>query len=496
MADPTPHLLPYALPKRLGLPYHGLVTNGRLALPGGGTMAYPQPDTGDTNIVRHSLASAPATDPGRPDYIWQNHAILSGSGKEIGSKALGPSKWIYCDSAAAWVISASVSASSTTVSVTISLEKPFGLIRDKQSDLAMPERVLATYAFPFLKYNGDANLDGDYSGLLMTHSETGAITAINVVTVSTLTYSYEGTQHICHSFKVVVSGDGDLTPGTIGAGISASCSRLADAPDMFDQEKTVSGTSDTLPDLDYWLGVDPALPTWEETPVPSCPPGGGTVDYYAESNFTYLPGRIAAGNVVATTTTTWTYFYCVTPGGAIVSVVDKNTDVTTNINKTVVGDLPQAVKYYGNLYNIYSSNCLTLLETGAYSYGIDGSAFYAENQIGSSWSGSRTISFGSYTTTASASNSAILWQRYTWTPSTAVGWTYVLTKTDGSTLSPGGLPTMGVSIATNNVVLCRNDAAFQYVSILGDTEARSKNLVSWNPETRQFAQNADQVCWV
>lgn len=88
----------------LGLSFHGLATNGILALPNGGTMPVPVAN-GPSLVVQHPSApgvtrtaeeQAADTAQGRE---WRTYGLLSGPQRYLGGQGLGGGGWIYIDPA-------------------------------------------------------------------------------------------------------------------------------------------------------------------------------------------------------------------------------------------------------------------------------------------------------------------------------------------------------------------------------------------------------------
>lgn len=86
---------------RWGDPWHGLITNGTLALPGGATMPTPgaAPVGGDCYLVQVPAQPAITTPPADSalGMTWLNHALMSGTNHCLFGVALGKDQWIYVD---------------------------------------------------------------------------------------------------------------------------------------------------------------------------------------------------------------------------------------------------------------------------------------------------------------------------------------------------------------------------------------------------------------
>lgn len=94
-------LRPYS---EIGMPYHGLATNGTLPT-SNGDKSIPQPSFyGPCQVIRHPLAPGPDRNPNQvandtaKGFDWRNYALLTGPGHGVnGSAELGSTQWLYCD---------------------------------------------------------------------------------------------------------------------------------------------------------------------------------------------------------------------------------------------------------------------------------------------------------------------------------------------------------------------------------------------------------------
>jgi hypothetical protein len=245
---------PFGSPLRIGLPYHGRVINGELTLPNDDVIDYPDPSGGETVLVRHPLADAPtptADDTAR-GYQWLDYALLSGDRRDIGGQSLADAVpntadavWLYCDEAHAWVVYFEFTTSGIEQTLTVKLQAPFGLIADAPP--TMTPRTLGTYTWTPKRYNGSdqSSTEAEYPrNLRTTHSQTGAVTAVNIGAtpdsginpwITTAIYEFQPAQVIIgyHDVvKITLSGNGSLVAGSVGNGISVAFEHLATAPDM------------------------------------------------------------------------------------------------------------------------------------------------------------------------------------------------------------------------------------------------------------------------
>jgi hypothetical protein len=129
-----PELLPLAVPTRIGLPWHGLVTNGVLAAGNGKTKTYPQPTGGHAWKVHNptkadTRARTPAeiAEDNATGKRWQSYALIAGESKKLGGVSLGNSEWLYCDPAGTvWLMGVSFTVASATLSIAVTVKKRFG----------------------------------------------------------------------------------------------------------------------------------------------------------------------------------------------------------------------------------------------------------------------------------------------------------------------------------------------------------------------------------
>jgi hypothetical protein len=237
-----PDRLPLAKAVRLGLPYHGLITNGVLAT-GGGNFTYPGgSDLSSSAIaVQHPGHSAAATMAG-DDAKWsfQDYALLSGDAREIGGQELGAKHWLYCDAAKTWNCYYTITGNTENTTIKVYLGQRFGAFGDAIPFLAAPIE-LASLTFASTTYAGVAVTGLSVEGF-SSHSLDGSVTAINVFSAGataavkwpfTVTSVFSGRQfdgyYCLHDVvKVVISGNG----ADDGAGITATIQHYQDATDL------------------------------------------------------------------------------------------------------------------------------------------------------------------------------------------------------------------------------------------------------------------------
>jgi hypothetical protein len=145
-------------PTTIGVPYGGLVQSGRLRLSNGQTIDYPQPDGGNTWMVRHPAApgqartAEQAADDAARGFEWRDHAIIAGRTKMIHGKplgAIGNRNWLYCDTAGCtWVVGAAIyrpGDKPTHLRIDVWLYKRFGFFGSGEAPAI--DRLLATRDF-------------------------------------------------------------------------------------------------------------------------------------------------------------------------------------------------------------------------------------------------------------------------------------------------------------------------------------------------------------
>lgn len=137
---------------QIGLPWHGLVTAGSLALPNSQTMIFPQPATGDYSWQQGDvhLVKSPAV-PETPIVLtaddvaegrqWLRYAMLSGAQQALGGKSLNG--WIWFDVAGqAWrirYIGRSVASGQITFNFGV---RKFGIFGEESDEVAVSTAAL------------------------------------------------------------------------------------------------------------------------------------------------------------------------------------------------------------------------------------------------------------------------------------------------------------------------------------------------------------------
>lgn len=270
MTAQLPDILPLAHIRAVGIPFHGLVADSVLTLPDNSTMAYPQLYYGQTNYVKHPLANAPtrsayeqALDTAN-NYQWLDYAMLSGAYCNIGGQNLGARHWLYCDDENAWDVYLKVEKAGTyDLLATLKLKRLFGRLPVDGADLSMTERTLATLQWTVTDCAG-ATITADTYALwdgmnLFTANQTGSVSLHNLYLRRVGTgswpggltapvspnYGYMGNPLRLHNvLRVTLAGNGAVTPGNVGAGITGSIGMEVVAADTWYPQNTNNSTVD------------------------------------------------------------------------------------------------------------------------------------------------------------------------------------------------------------------------------------------------------------
>jgi hypothetical protein len=216
-----PDLLPFALPTRIGLPYHGLVRSDVLTLPDSSTRAYPATHEGTYDTKRSICQrgrnyAATVDSTGEPaTYRWQNYALLSGEEHEIGGQQLGAGSWIYSDANHSWRVRLEKAEADYQITLTAYLVGPFGIVQD--DPLTMTEVELDSYTFtPVNRETGVAlsSWSGAWRAVLYPPQYGNQVIILMEPPNSLFPRWIE-------AVSLAITGNGAIT-GTVGSGISAS----------------------------------------------------------------------------------------------------------------------------------------------------------------------------------------------------------------------------------------------------------------------------------
>jgi hypothetical protein len=358
---------PSARPSVIGLPFHGLVTDGVLTLPNSTTRSYTHPSDGSAVLVEHQQAATltrTATEQAADTaagYQWLPYALLSGGKHQIGGHELGHDYHLYCDGTNTWLIRIEQTGGATTCSVAVYLTKLFGVVSDK--DYSFSERTLAELEWTPKDYNN--NTLGNISGMpdvignvsVRTYSKTGDEVLLNVGADLSLGYDfaplylwhyrpYTSVDYVyVHDLvTVTISGTGSLVAGSIGSGITASIAQ--ELPPLWNATDTEVTVDD--PGVEY----------------------SGSITNTKQYLYVLTPDGDQT-NVVSTTTEAFSVIYTA-PDGAAADV-----EVTYTDQITFGGNTFSAGRSYSGTY----LNTRTPSNQGAFTV----------NGVGSSWSDGGTI---------------------------------------------------------------------------------------------------------
>jgi hypothetical protein len=252
--------LPLARPEYIGLPYHGLVTNEVLTLPNAETKEIAFGGH-QTVLVRAADAEVPEFTPEQEafntaqGYTWQDFALLSGLSRNIGGQDIGANSYLYHDGDHAWIIDVELTRDDLELTLLVYLRQLFGYLDDAgESPKMAARRKLDELTFTPVRTGGTDQtaamaLYNRY--LFMTHSQTGSLTAANIAVSrseedyadfgSGFAYQFGGSGYVVHNaLSITLSGAGSLT-GTVGSGISGVIAMLANAQEMANHSSTSTG---------------------------------------------------------------------------------------------------------------------------------------------------------------------------------------------------------------------------------------------------------------
>lgn len=247
-----PDLLPFALPKRIGLPYHGPIVGNKMTLPNAAQMTYPQPNDGSTILVEAPGAAAPVLSAEDTAALtargqqWLTYAYLSGKDHDIGGQSLGANRWLYCDGNRTWLMRWErnyVTEAPATSTFDIYVEALFGYFG--QTEYTTINRKIYSYStqsdtlsIPGSEYPHYWLLAPGIAQPMVYYSKTGAKILVNLIDTytqsSALTYFYRSFDgpvirggsytfvELWETFTITISGQGSTDPASAGTGITAS----------------------------------------------------------------------------------------------------------------------------------------------------------------------------------------------------------------------------------------------------------------------------------
>jgi hypothetical protein len=256
MPDPGPHLLPYMLPTRLGLPYHGLVVGNVLTHGEGLTKVWPQPTDGSTWKCANPVGAntrertedeiAHDTEKGK-SYL--PYALMSnyGTEKRVGQYPIPKDAWLYSDAnGRTWTlrVTATYSPGTNNISIAVYLVGRFGVFRTEADPplnrligsatlvVTLPSWWSSVYN-QFRSYNAAqiASTIAKFNAKDLDFTETGSTAALNIrsflidgygITFRGLNYSVSS--DLMGWAIITVSGNGSVEADIFGHGITASVS--------------------------------------------------------------------------------------------------------------------------------------------------------------------------------------------------------------------------------------------------------------------------------
>lgn len=281
----------------LGMPWHGLATNGQLTTAvGTKTINY---DTGGLLgpclTVRHPAApgvsrnAAQIARDAAQGHEWRDYALLTGTDHNInGGPALGSDSWLYCDAGGAtWVIRLEAVDNGATMAVNVWLDALFGRFHVDRPFSPQLLATLSTWA-PDIPtwYSGPTTVNDVIDQLNLTAakciapSADGASCFINVFcdddTISGDLYAETQPLSIetqptgfalVAVLEVAISGSGDITNN--GAGITATLTENLgfEGGLVTNRERWISEAWGTPFSWDTAVTAQPAAPSTNECPA-------------------------------------------------------------------------------------------------------------------------------------------------------------------------------------------------------------------------------------
>ncbi len=296
-----PDLLPFALPTRVGCPWHGLVTNGVLAAGNGRTKTYAQPTDGSNWEVANPTKADTRTKTDEEiafdlesGQIWQSYALLAnyGTEKRIGAVAIAYNEWLYCDPAGTvWRLRLGITKSTTKITLHVRNVGRFGVLKNsldpvistllatKEHEVTLPSWWNDGYVHQSSLTAYDLIVPVTISATSIDHSVDGAAAVWNIKsieqTVGILGPSdyYTVSSDLLGWAEISVSGTGSLEATTFGEGLSVGITTYglsdvweATTRDDSNPPRSVSQSST------YQFDAETT-----EKPSKSCPSDGGFV---------------------------------------------------------------------------------------------------------------------------------------------------------------------------------------------------------------------------
>lgn len=360
----------------LGLPYHGLVTDGVLTLPNSDTITGLDPQYGPSYVLRHPNAPGivrsgdQATADTAAGRAWRDYALLGDRGRYLANAPLDGS--IYIDPAGTcWLIEITCTVNQANVGGTLYPRAIFaitlkGIFGRFGRDYPSVNRALVTNDFYILRRDiPDFVTNCDRAVLAFaTPNETGSAWKYNVYLVPTGVPSggFIKWQNPAFSFgtrpygvlesifTITISGTGSTTAATLGDGISASVSR-EEVVHTYTSGTFEAGTASTLNVVQDGSG------DWCVQKIES--PSLGN-----DATWEYVVAEVYRGNAVErmtgeTNKRSWAYTYrdvsgcatCPGPTGSTISGINTYVVGTRNENTfTATGHTVSGISGEENTY--------------------------------------------------------------------------------------------------------------------------------------------------
>lgn len=295
---------------RMGMPYHGLVTDGELPNPDGpipvlhtasveGAIAFQL----RTPPPAKTLSAEQIANDTAHGWQWNDYALLCGWYRNVGGAdaQLGATSWLYADNNdVVWIMELVPTLRGPTggfyyYDVEIWRRQPFGRFRFNLPDRTVIDELLGTitiqlqdryYIDDTTYYTGGVfglNLRIPASAIVPSlHGDSVHVSMLQILTATlpgTESYWELGLRSVWAQTTITISGDG-LLDGD-GSGISASYSAPVVYPDMFD-------TAANIPNVPAIIDPFPInhITTLDTKDCPSVPSGPGTCQESCDAVFT------------------------------------------------------------------------------------------------------------------------------------------------------------------------------------------------------------------
>ena len=274
---------------RVGCPYHGIHNGDSIHLTAGGTKSFPNstrhPVWGRTLVSRSpyiqptTVSAADALDDAADGREWRDYSLLSGTHSWIGGVTLGngfkPGSWVYYDpNGTPWLIHARAYPIGTAgqIKITVTLSGMVGVPQIDwlpSSDIVILDTVVSRQSPPSIYAEDPVMIDRADYDYLAQPNESGNLAFLNLyltsVTNEILTHRtvlryltrHKGfklaTLTLDSTYLLTISGTGDLTQGSLGAGIGAALTPDKNYTDLHTSSYVNNDTSSDNGPV-YWSG--------------------------------------------------------------------------------------------------------------------------------------------------------------------------------------------------------------------------------------------------